>query len=885
MLPEQIGRYHIKAELGRGGMSIVYWAHDPLFERDVTLKLLSHELLHRSTFRARFEREAKTIAALDHPAIVPVYDLGEEAEQPYFVMRFMTGGSLAQRLEEGPLSLAEATRILTRLAPALDEAHAHGVIHRDLKPSNILFDQRQDAFISDFGIAKLTEATTKLTNTGGLVGTPAYMSPEQIQGNVALDGRSDIYTLGILLFEMLTGSHPYRTDTPIAVAVKHIFEPIPRILETVPHLPPACQRVLSKAMAKNRDDRYPTAAAFAEAVQALLEGKEADSRPQPATAPAPASAPASGRRLALIVYNSQYNDLMLSQLPTPNTAVSHLRQVLGHEQIGRFDNVQVLENETTDTIRRAISHFFADKTEQDFLLLYLVGQAVLGENGRLYFASSNSEHHLLRGTAVSLYFISEEMENSPAQKQAVIFDCQFSNASPTNMPSLMAAALEAAQVSPGHQRQRVIIAAHNGIQYLWSKKEIIGQAAPSCFSHYFIEGLETGAADRDENGVITLDELYQYVRDQLQVVTKGQQTPRKWPDAPSTLTLSQQLTFSPLPLETTPADPAATANGILINRTRPASGKPEAGKDGAMPSPAKEDEPMSFFAQKKGAWITAVSNHIRIIPLLLLALLLIAINSSGSGSDTSQAAGSQGADPALAVLNTATPTMTATATATVTVSPTPTGYPTSTATAVATSLTEPTVTPTATRALILTATAQEPSSIFIYPNADTAEITFVEVGETVDVLGRSPQGQWFYVRTADGFEGYAFALRFEWNGRFTDLEIVELTNETEPVVTVLPTDHCPRGQCPPLQFDLYALPGSRCQGDQIYRTVFMLGHSGDGSYTYYWNGQQMAGPTSEGFGFEVTAVSGGHVIGNGRVVSGDGQRVERSLFISNFTCE
>jgi eukaryotic-like serine/threonine-protein kinase len=292
MLPEQIGRYHIKAELGQGGMSIVYWAHDPLFERDVTLKLLSHELLHRSTFRARFEREAKTIAALDHPAIVPVYDLGEESGQPYFVMRFMTGGSLAQRLEEGPLSLAEASRILTRLAPALDEAHAHGVIHRDLKPSNILFDQRQDAFISDFGIAKLTEASTKLTNTGGLVGTPAYMSPEQIQGNVALDGRSDIYTLGILLFEMLTGSHPYQTDTPIAVAVKHIFEPIPRILESAPTLPATCQHVLSKAMAKNRDDRYLTAAAFAEAVQTMLGvSEDADKQQQPAILPVPVAAP------------------------------------------------------------------------------------------------------------------------------------------------------------------------------------------------------------------------------------------------------------------------------------------------------------------------------------------------------------------------------------------------------------------------------------------------------------------------------------------------------------------------------------------------------------------------------------------------------------------
>jgi serine/threonine protein kinase len=878
MLPEQIGRYHIKAELGQGGMSIVYWAHDPLFERDVTLKLLSHELLHRSTFRARFEREAKTIAALDHPAIVPVYDLGEESGQPYFVMRFMTGGSLAQRLEEGPLSLAEASRILTRLAPALDEAHAHGVIHRDLKPSNILFDQRQDAFISDFGIAKLTEASTKLTNTGGLVGTPAYMSPEQIQGNVALDGRSDIYTLGILLFEMLTGSHPYQTDTPIAVAVKHIFEPIPRILESAPTLPATCQHVLSKAMAKNRDDRYLTAAAFAEAVQTMLGVEDADKQQQPAILPVPVAAPPAGRRLALIIYNSQFTDPILTQLATPNTAVSRLREVLGHEQIGRFDEIQVLENEPTDHIRRAVSHFFADKAEPDFLLLYLVGQAVLGENGRLYFASSNSEHHLLRGTAISLSFIGEEMENSAAQKQLLILDCQFSNASPTNMPGLMTTALEAAQVEPGQQRQRVIVTAHNTIQYLWSKKEIIGQAAPSYFSHYFIEGLETGAADRNQDGIITIDDLYQYVRDQLQESTKGQQTPRKWPDLPSTLTLSHHP--SAPRVETATATPATAANSRLTDSTRPAGGKPAPGKKGAVQSSGTINTPaLSMPLGRKRA--TAVFNRVWIFPLLL-TLLLITLTSSGSNPDNSQAAHNQMTAPALAALSTATPTMTVTATVTASATP---ANPTPTATAVPASPTIPAFTPTATRPLTPTATAQEASSIFIYPDADTAEIAFIEAGETVDVLGRSLLGHWFYVRTADGLEGYAFAPRFIWYDRFAELAIIEPTDETGIVVTMPPGNSCPRGQCPPLQLDLYALPGSRCQANNIYRTIFMLGYGGDGSYTYYWNGQERAGPITEGFGFEVTAVGGGHVIGTGRVISGDGQRVERSLFVTNFTCE
>lgn len=283
MIPEKIGRYQIKEQLGRGGMSVVYRAYDPLFERDVTLKLMSVDLLGQPDFHTRFLQEAKTIAALDHPAIVPVYDLGEEAGRPYFVMRYMTAGSLAEKLTDGPLSLADAARILTRLAPALDEAHAQGIIHRDLKPSNVLFDQWQEAYIADFGIAKLSESTQHLTQTGAIVGTPAYMSPEQIQGDVVLDGRSDIYTLGIMLFEMLTGSHPYETDTPIAVAVKHISAPVPRLIDIAPDLPADCQAVLDKAMAKDRAARYPTAVSLAEAVEALVAPPAVTQPTQPLT--------------------------------------------------------------------------------------------------------------------------------------------------------------------------------------------------------------------------------------------------------------------------------------------------------------------------------------------------------------------------------------------------------------------------------------------------------------------------------------------------------------------------------------------------------------------------------------------------------------------------
>ena len=181
-MQERIGRYILKAELGRGGMSTVYLAHDPHFRRDVAVKLLSRAYLHDPTFRARFEREARVIAALEHPAIVPVYDFGQGDNQPYIVMRYMAGGSLAQRLHDGPLSLQEAAAILSRVAPALDRAHQQGMVHRDIKPDNILFDQDGAAYLTDFGIVRLASQSTSTLTGDSIVGTPAYMSPEQARG-------------------------------------------------------------------------------------------------------------------------------------------------------------------------------------------------------------------------------------------------------------------------------------------------------------------------------------------------------------------------------------------------------------------------------------------------------------------------------------------------------------------------------------------------------------------------------------------------------------------------------------------------------------------------------------------------------------------------------
>jgi predicted Ser/Thr protein kinase len=267
---KKYGRYEIESELGRGGMAVVYLANDPRFGRKVAIKVMSRALRDDPTFRGRFEREARIIATLEHPAIVPVYDYGESDGQPYLVMRYMPGGNLAERIIAGPFTLATAVPIIQRLAGALDHAHEHGVIHRDIKPGNILFDQYSNAFLTDFGIVKLAQGSSTNLTGSGVIGTPAYMSPEQIHGEKTLDGRSDIYTLGIILFEMLTGRKPYRAETPIKQMMAHVLTPTPSIREYKPEFSDDIEQVMLRALAKERDARFGTAIELAQAISQTL---------------------------------------------------------------------------------------------------------------------------------------------------------------------------------------------------------------------------------------------------------------------------------------------------------------------------------------------------------------------------------------------------------------------------------------------------------------------------------------------------------------------------------------------------------------------------------------------------------------------------------------
>lgn len=266
---QTIGAYRIIHQIGQGGMATVYKAYHAAMDRYVALKVLPRQLAESQEFTGRFQQEARIIANLEHPHILPVHDYGETDGITYLVMRFMDAGTLKEKMQAGALPLNEVDRLFTQLADALDYAHTKGVIHRDLKPSNVLVDARGSVFLTDFGIAKLLESSSQFTGTGAMVGTPAYMSPEQAQGT-KVDQRTDIYALGIILYEMVTGRVPFEAETPLAVILKHLNEPLPLPSAVKPDISPSIERILLKALAKNPEDRYATVGEFVTAWKSAL---------------------------------------------------------------------------------------------------------------------------------------------------------------------------------------------------------------------------------------------------------------------------------------------------------------------------------------------------------------------------------------------------------------------------------------------------------------------------------------------------------------------------------------------------------------------------------------------------------------------------------------
>jgi eukaryotic-like serine/threonine-protein kinase len=285
------GRYRVGRRLGEGGMATVYLGHDLLLGRDVAIKSPRPQFSADPGFRARFEREARAAAALSHPNIIDVYDVGEDDGTPFIVMELVRGQSLKAIITaDAPFHPDDVAELLEQVGGALDYAHARGYVHRDIKPGNILIDEHGRARLVDFGIAKGL-ADGDLTEAGSSLGTVGYLSPEQAAGLMATPA-SDVYSVGVVAFEMLTGELPFAAETPVGVAMRHVNDPAPRPSHVVPGLPPQVDPIILRALAKDPTRRWGSAGAFA---HALRDWRNAGPPPSAARTPQVVAAPPPAR--------------------------------------------------------------------------------------------------------------------------------------------------------------------------------------------------------------------------------------------------------------------------------------------------------------------------------------------------------------------------------------------------------------------------------------------------------------------------------------------------------------------------------------------------------------------------------------------------------------
>jgi serine/threonine protein kinase len=268
LIGQTLGKYQIVELIGKGGMATVYKAYQPGLDRYVAVKVVSAQQIPIPGLKERFIREAKAVAQLSHPNILPIYDVGLEGDISYFVMKYVVGGRTLRDLMGQPMDLPTVSHYIDQAGRALDHAHERGILHRDVKPTNMLLEGDW-LLLADFGLAKIAEGDVALTGTGMVMGTPAYVSPEQAESKL-VDHRTDIYSLGIVLYEMVTGQVPYKGGMPVGVIVKHITEPLPPPRHLKPDLPETVEQIILKAVAKAPADRYDRAGELAEALRAQL---------------------------------------------------------------------------------------------------------------------------------------------------------------------------------------------------------------------------------------------------------------------------------------------------------------------------------------------------------------------------------------------------------------------------------------------------------------------------------------------------------------------------------------------------------------------------------------------------------------------------------------
>lgn len=293
---ENVGPYRIVEQLGQGGMATVYKAYHPALDRYVAIKVLHPAFLEDPNFLARFNREAKVVARLEHPNIVPIYDYADHKGQPYLVMKFIEGETLKARLAHGPLTKAEALNVSASVGSALGFAHKRGILHRDVKPSNVILTPDGSIYLADFGLARIAQSGESTLSADMMMGTPHYISPEQARGERNLDEGTDIYSFGVVLYEIVVGRVPFSSDTPFSIIHDHIYTPLPLPRVVNPRVPEAMQSVLLKALEKPREGRFATVEDLVAAFQAAVTETPMARTPDVSTVTHPApTRPGQGR--------------------------------------------------------------------------------------------------------------------------------------------------------------------------------------------------------------------------------------------------------------------------------------------------------------------------------------------------------------------------------------------------------------------------------------------------------------------------------------------------------------------------------------------------------------------------------------------------------------
>ena len=273
---ENVGPYRVMEQLGRGGMATVYKAYHANLDRHVALKVLHPAFLEDENFLARFQREARLVAKLEHPNIVPVYDFAEHTGQPYLVMKYVEGETLKALINRGRLSVEQIWDVVEAVGAGLAYAHKQGILHRDIKPSNVIVANDGQMYLADFGLARIAEMGESTLSGDMIMGTPQYISPEQAMGVKDLDARTDIYSFAVVLYEMLVGQVPFSADTPFSIIHDHIYSPLPLPKSVNPSVPEEVERVLLKALAKERDDRYQSVPELVKAFKDAWDESEVD---------------------------------------------------------------------------------------------------------------------------------------------------------------------------------------------------------------------------------------------------------------------------------------------------------------------------------------------------------------------------------------------------------------------------------------------------------------------------------------------------------------------------------------------------------------------------------------------------------------------------------